>query len=279
MSDPVPPSPDVPVPSPSSASADAVPPGAPVPSAAPAPAGKPRNLPGVLALAFAIVGFVLGVIPATSGLAWLLLVPAIILGIVGLARRGRPKALALAGLIVGVVGLIVAIIVAAVTFFAAVGDAVSKSLDAPTSASSADAGSSASAAAKEAKIGDTVTNSDGVAFTVNSIQCGIAHAGDQYTGEDAKGQFCEVKFTVQNGGSKEITLIPSDLTGYIGSNEYDVDGSTVSTFGGDYLSTSVNPGLSAACDVFIDIPAGQALDYVKFKPAFSFADGVTVSAK
>jgi len=134
-------------------------------------------------------------------------------------------------------------------------------------------------AAKEAKIGDTVTNTDGVAFTVNSIQCGIAHAGDQYLGEDAKGQFCEVKYTIKNGGSKEITLISSDLTGYIGSNEYDVDTSTISTFGGDPFSTSVNPGLSADCDVFIDIPKGQALDYIKFKPAFSFADGVTVAAK
>jgi len=270
MSDLVPPSPDAPVPPPAAT------PAAPLP-----PAGKPGNLPGLLALVFAIVGFVLGVIPPTSGLAWLLLVPAIVLGIVGLARKGRPKALALTGLIVGVVGLIVAIIVAAVTFFAAVGDAVSKSLDAPSTASSADAGtgSSAAPAAKEAKIGDTVTNSDGVAFTVNSIQCGIAHAGNSITGADAKGQFCEVKFNVKNGGSKEITVISSDLTGYIGASEYDVDTSTISTFGGDYFSTSINPGLAADCDVFIDIPAGQALDYIKFKPAFSFADGVTVSAK
>ena len=107
----------------------------------------------------------------------------------------------------------------------------------------------------------------------------LAYLGDSIVGEDAKGQFCEVKFTVKNGGSKEITVTSSDLTGYIGSNEYGVDTSTISTFGGDYFSTSINPGLAADCDVFIDIPAGQALDYIKFKPAFSFADGVTVSAK
>src|SRR4051812_33111751 len=110
-----------------SVSAPASSPAAPeadVSSAAVAPAPTGPNLPGVIALVLAVLGFISAVVPFASGFSWLFFVPAIVVAIIGLVRRGRPKRLALIGLLVAIVGWIVAIVVTVITVLAGVGTGI-----------------------------------------------------------------------------------------------------------------------------------------------------------
>jgi hypothetical protein len=249
---------------------------APTPNAAPAapaPTGG-LNVPGLVALILAVLAFLLAVIPFASGIAWVPAIAAIVLAIIGLTRKGKKKGLAIAGLIVAVVAWIVAIIVTVATVFVGVGTALEDVDSAPSSASSADSGD-ADESAPEAAIGDTVTNDDGVAFTVTAVACGIDKAGEEFLEEEAKGQYCQIDYTIDNGGTEEISVNTSDITGYIGDAEYDVE-SGISTIDGEYFLNSVNPGLSVTGVSYIDIPADAALEYLSFEPLFSFSGAVTV---
>jgi hypothetical protein len=237
---------------------------------------KGKNTIGLVALILAIVGFVLGVLPPTAAFAWLLLLPALILAIVGLTRKDAGKGTSITALILSVVGGIIAIIVAVVTALAVVGTAISDANDTPSSASTS-AGSSNAPAVEEAKIGSTVTNDAGVAFTVTAITCGIPSVGESFLKENASGQFCEIKFIVDNGSDEAVDVFATDVTGFIGKAKYEANGS-LSRFNDDIITTKVNPGLSANCVIYIDIPAGAALEYIKYEPLFSFDGGLIVRA-
>jgi hypothetical protein len=97
------------------------PPGGALPPGAFLGAGGPgqvaRNPFGVTALILGIVGLVLGFVPFISFLAVLLALAAIVFGIVGLTLKDRPRIAATWGLVLGGVGLLVAIIVSAITVF------------------------------------------------------------------------------------------------------------------------------------------------------------------
>ncbi len=176
---------------------------------APAASLPTKNTLSLVALILAIAGFVLGVIPATAGLAWLLLLPAAILSIVSLAKKGTKKGRATAAPIISTVGWIVAVIVALVSI---VGGA-NQAINTPDAPSVSDGGSAPEEPVvdEEAAIGDTVTNDDGVAFTVASITCGIAVAGPQFLEQTANGQFCEVKFTLLNGSDAAVSIWSGEL--------------------------------------------------------------------
>jgi len=100
------------------------------PSSAPAPTApgvKQNNGVGLAALIVGIVAFVFAIIPVLSFIAWLPALAAIVLGIVGLALKGRKKLFAGLGLGLGVVAWGVAIIVSivsAIGVVAAAGDAI-----------------------------------------------------------------------------------------------------------------------------------------------------------
>lgn len=217
-----------------------------------------------LALLFAFVA---------AGIAWLPAVAAIVLAIIALVKKAQPRLLAVIALIVAPIAWLIAIVVAVASLASGLGasfessvaedPAVEQEQSADEDQEEADAGN------KEAAIGETVTNSDGVAVTFQSISCGLATAGPQYFEETAKGQFCEVKYNVSNGSDEEITLFASDVTGEIGGIEYESD-DVISTFGDDMFSTSLNPGLATDAIVYIDIPAGSALEYLVYIPEWSF---------
>ena len=79
-----------------------------------------RNVLALVALIVSIVGFIAACIPGVFVLGWILLPIAFILSIVSLFMKGSGKGLGIAGLIVSIVGTIVAFIV----FFAVVAVAV-----------------------------------------------------------------------------------------------------------------------------------------------------------
>lgn len=260
----------------------AVPPVAPQTPEAPAPvAPGGTNTLGLVGLILAGVGFLLGIIPPTSGIAWLLLIPGAILGIVGLTRKGKPKGMALTALILGVVGWIVSIIVFFVSAIFLVGSAVDGAIDQSRDRPSA---SREAAGADEQEveeievpgIGDTVVSENGVEFTVNSVTCGLAVAGtNKFLQEEADGQFCEVAFTFMNGTDQAIYTSSSDYIATIGAAEYTTDG-VANVFGSEAVATNVNPGISIEGLVYFDIPVGEALDTVGYKELFSFDEPLSV---
>lgn len=248
----------------------------------PAPAGK--NTIGLVALIFAGVAVLTAVIPAAAGSTWLFAIPAIVLGIISLVKKRAPKWYGLVAVIAAPIAWLIAIVVATVfvasSLTSSINDALSEqggtpAAEAPQAEPSA-AAEEPAPANTEATIGQTLTNNDGVAVTFTSVACGIATAGPEYFTENAKGQFCEVKYSVQNGGSEQITLLASDVTGELGGSTYE-SSSSLSSFGGDMFTTNVNPGLGTDAVVYIDIPADKALEYIVFKPAWGlFTDEIRV---
>lgn len=197
-------------------------------------------------------------------------------------RKAQPRLLAIIAVIVAPIAWLIAIIVAIAGVAAGIGTALDDARDddppAVEQPSEEDPAEEEPADDGIAALGETVTNSDGVAVTFQSVTCGIATAGPQYLEETAKGQFCEVKYNVHNGGDEQISLWASDITGEIGGVEYESN-TTISTFGGDMFTTDLNPGLGTDAVVYIDIPAGAALEFVVYDPQWSFfTEALRVSA-
>jgi hypothetical protein len=252
------------------------PPAAPAENPQPAPAApvRGRNIVGIVAFSVALFAFLLAVIPPTSFIAWIPSLAAIVLGIVGLTRKNQGKAFALTGLLVGIVAWILAIIVATASALVAVGTAIDEANDAPSAGSEVEAGEPEEAPA-EAVLGDTVTNDEGVAFTVSSVTCGLPTAGEGFLVSEAVGQFCEVKLTIANGSNESINLSSWDFKGYVGEAEYEADG-VASTFGGESISVDVNPGLATEAVVYFDLPADTTLEYVQYEALLSLSDALVV---
>lgn len=257
-------------------------------ASAPAPdAPRSRNTVGLIALSVAILAIILAAVPPTSFIAWLPALAAIILAIVALTRKGQKKGAAIAAIIIGPVAWIIAIVVATSSALLAVGTAIEEADTAPSIAAEPDSTAPADESAgetdaapveEEASIGDTVTTADGVGFTVSAITCGIPTAGPEFLVETAVGQFCEIRLNLANGSNEAVSLFSSDFTAFIGKAEYEAN-SIASTFGTDSFTTDVNPGLAVDGVVYIDIPAGAALEYVKYNPVFNFFDeGIIVRA-
>lgn len=92
--------------------------------------GRGRNAVALVALVLAVLGFVFALIHGAMIVGWVLLPIAFILSVVGLLQHDRPKGMAIAALIVSVVGTIVGI----VAFTTSVGDAVDDALSQPVTA-------------------------------------------------------------------------------------------------------------------------------------------------
>lgn len=122
-----------------------------VPAPAPAPfapepaAPKQKSPLGLAALIVGAVAFVFAIIPVLSFIAWLPALAAIVLGIIALVQKGRARGFAWAGLALGVVAWIVAIIVS-IASVAGLAGAVSESV---ASASAAPVAPSSDAAPVE----------------------------------------------------------------------------------------------------------------------------------
>jgi hypothetical protein len=254
---------------------DVTPP-APVPPAAAPVVPRAANTLGLVALILALVGFVLGVVPATAGFAWILLLPAFILAIVGMTRKGKSKTTSTIALIVSIIGWIISIIV----FFVSAAVGIDHAIKTAPEASKPDQSSTGSAttppAPAKAGIGDTVTSRDGVAVTVSAVTCGLATAGDSFLTDTAKGQFCQVNVNISNGTSKSVNVSSFDFSGFIGDSKYETS-SIANSYGGDSFSTDLNPGLAADSTLFFDIPAGAVLDTFQYQTFITTDSSVVIA--
>ncbi len=86
---------------------------------------KQRNTIGIIALAVAILGAIMSVVPGAAIVGWILLPFGFILGLVGLFMRGKPKGTAIGAVIVSIIGTIMAM----VFFVAVVSDAFDSAFD------------------------------------------------------------------------------------------------------------------------------------------------------
>ena len=106
-------------------------------------------------------------------------------------------------------------------------------------------------------------------------QCGLGSQDAAFGRTAPKGAFCAVDFTVTNGGSSPQTVAAYNLAGYIGGARYEPN-TDLGTFGDDPFMTTVNPGFSVACTVYIDVPAGATLDRITLTTSWWGGDGATV---
>jgi hypothetical protein len=180
------------------------------------------------------------------------------------------RGMALAGLIISIVALIGTVIAIIVTVIA-----TTVVVGAGTAAVGAmnESVESIGEVDQSVALGETGTTAGGIAFTLNSLNCGIATVGDEYMSVDAQGQFCEANVTVVNGGTEPHYFTATDATGYIGDTEYASD-STAAIYApeNDVFLTEINPGNEITGKVFFDIPADAALDRITL--AESMFDGV-----
>ncbi len=183
---------------------------------------------------------------------------AFVVSIVAVAKKGTAKAFPVIALILSIVAGIVAPIVSIVTVGVAINEAVDDTQGSVDEAT--------------AKIGEVATTENGMNVTVTAVTCGLTSA-PSWLGLDPvapQGEFCQIDFSVENGGDKEAILFPNYFGGLIGDVEYAADSSS-SKFNGDpsnALSITLNPGLSATGTAYVDIPAGKTLD------AITFTDGL-----
>ncbi|TJZ57370.1 DUF4190 domain-containing protein [Streptomyces piniterrae] len=214
------------------------PPGQAEPYRAPypmAPMGvvQPRNGMGVTALVLGIVGVVLGLLVIVFWISWLPALLAVIFGVVGLSqvRKGLAtnRGMALAGVILGVVGLLTALGGGLFTVMAvkrAVDDRRAKVEQRAKDAEEAKASESAAEKARHLSFGESYTFENGLKVTVAKPQ---PYTPDDYVLGHAKGnRAVQVTVSVVNTGKERVeveTGLPnvSDADG--ASTELVIDGS------------------------------------------------------
>lgn len=203
-------------------------------------APKTRNTLGLISIILAVVGFALAIIPLLGVVGWPLLLAALVLGIIGLTRKGQPKGTSIAGLVVSVIAMIAAPIIALSLFVGSVNEATE-------SAVSTDTATSESAEPEETPVTEVGTrenpaplgsevSSDEWTVTVNSVQFDAGAdpafqdanayidlsdlAADQqfvilnvtytYTGDDAEGgmpAFVQTDLVTASGVTQPIDVI------------------------------------------------------------------------
>ncbi|WP_167140528.1 DUF4352 domain-containing protein [Diaminobutyricimonas sp. TR449] len=226
---------------------------------------KAPNTP-TLGLVFALIGFVVAMIPPLSFLAWLFTLPGLVLSIVGVSRRGRDKGPAIAGIVTSTIGWLISV---GVFLGRLGGDAYEAgdvrsngpSIEAVEPGAHTPAAEPSDAADSTFTVGETVTNSDGVAITVTGQTCAIQAAGDGYFKKVPTGEFCEVSLHVSNGSSKPLDFDVWDVTARIGDAEYEAN-SSASDLGGGRMTADINPGLAVDAVLYFDVPVGASLERI-----------------
>ncbi|WP_327701166.1 DUF4352 domain-containing protein [Streptomyces decoyicus] len=228
---------------------------------------QPRNGMGITALVLGLVGVVLGLFIILFWMSWLPALLAVIFGSVGLshARKGRAtnRAMAISGLVLGVVGLLIAAGSAAFTVVA-----VKHVVDsARAKAEEVDEAKESAAAAEKARhlsFGEPYTFGNGLKVTVSKP---APFTPDEFAhGHDKGNKAVQVTVTVANTGTERIeveTGLPDVNDADGASAELVIDGS-----GRQKVITGyVLPGRKAVGKYAFSLPpdAAQRIE-VEFSP-------------
>ncbi|MFD7663842.1 DUF4190 domain-containing protein [Streptomyces sp. NPDC059788] len=196
------------------------------PAMEPFMAPRPRNGMGITALVLGIVGVALGLLVILFWLSWLPALLAVIFGCIGVsqARKGLAtnRAMALAGAILGGVGLLIAaggLVLTVFTVKKAVDDGRARIKEVRSSASAAEE-------ARQLAFGESYTFANGLKVTVAEPQPFVP---DDYASGHAKGnKAVQVTITVVNTGTERVgveTGLPSVNDADGASAELVIDGS------------------------------------------------------
>jgi hypothetical protein len=222
---------------------------------------------GFIALGLAIVGLIFAALLLTAGIAWMLLFPAIALGVVGLFRKDRRKGTSLAAVIIAVIALILSFV--GFRLPAGVGGVEGGPDGGPGILNNSGVNPFSvvtnwvTPGDNDNEVGgETVESTDGLSVAVTSVDCHTPLAS--VTGLNITGEVCAVTIDVTNNGSDVINIDSSSVTANAGGTGYLADADLAE---GDLLSVAVGTGESATGTVYVNLPSGS-----------SDIDSLTVSA-
>jgi hypothetical protein len=222
------------------------------------PEPERSNLIGLIALGLAIIGLVFAALLLTAGIAWMLLLPAIGLAVVGLTRKNRRKGTSLAALIVAIVALILSFVgfrlpmgVGGVDGGPDGGPGILNNSGVnPFSVLLPGGGTNTGS---EGEVGgETVEAGDGLVVGVSSVDCHQPLA--TVTGLNITGEVCAVTIDVTNNGTGVISLDSSNVTANVDGTGYLADPGLAE---GDLLSVDVATGESVTGTVYVNLPSGS----------------------
>ncbi|MDU0346628.1 MmpS family transport accessory protein [Microbacterium sp. KSW2-29] len=216
-----------------------------VPASAPAPAApspKQKNGVGLASLIVGAVAVVFAIIPIISFIAWLPALAAIVLGIVGLVLKNRVRGFAWAGLALGVVAWIIAIVVSAVSLFGVAG-AVSESIEnatvAPITPVEESSGDGAAAEAAPVAGGNLVYEVTSDAATVSNVTYLTADSTGSSTKQDVDvAAPWKTEFAVDDAGMFDFSVFSLVAQ----ADETATSVSCKITFNGEVISEQTSTG-------------------------------------
>ena len=232
------------------------------------PAPPAANVPGRVAVGLAIAGILAGVgvlvVPVLLPVSILLLLIAIVVAVSALPRWGRRRGVAVVALVLGVAGLAVGPLVLGQVGLQQVfaGDLVPLGIDVSL------------AGERSATVGEQVVLGDGIAVTVQGVDCGVQRAiGASGPATTADGEYCIVRASILNGSEMPIVVRAEDVAVSVGGVDYPAS-PTASDLGGALSPTSVDPATGIEASFVVDVPAGSSADGVELDAAW--ADGPTL---
>ncbi|MBU2668782.1 DUF4352 domain-containing protein [Actinoplanes bogorensis] len=118
-------------------------------------------------------------------------------------------------------------------------------------------------------------------FTVSSVRCGIAVAGDEMVQATAKGSYCFVDLTVRNSGGKPALFNSSAQKAYDengGEFSTDARAEVLENPGLPAFLGDIGPGTEARGTLVFDIPDGVRVSFLMLHESFSSA-GAPISLR
>ncbi len=137
------------------------------------------------------------------------------------------------------------------------------------------------AAEETLSIGDTATDDDTFAFTVNGFECGIKSVGTDMFGDEAQGQFCKLNITVENVGNEaQYMFADSQLLFDDQGREFSPDTSAMIYLeeSSELWMSEINPGNSVTGEILYDVSKEFTPDHLELH-ATMFSGGIVVSIK
>jgi hypothetical protein len=156
------------------------------------------------------------------------------------------------------------------------GTAESQTSEASTEATTDSPAESESAAAG---IGDVVGEGN-FSFVVNSVECGIASVGSDPFGEEAQGEFCQIRISVENTGNQaEYFSSSSQLVYDADGREFEADTTAMLYLEDEdavWIGDDINPGNRIDATLLFDMPSGVVPVTITLIEGY-FGAGVDVS--